>query len=211
MQVSLRPARREDAPDLARLVDMAGEGLPSYFWARMAEPGETPMEVGVRRAAGDAGGFSWRNAVVAEVAGQVAGALVSYRVADEPEPLDALPPVFRPLQALENLVPGSQLCERDRDLSRLPPAGRGGAADGGGGAAGRGRAGRVEPHRRRPQPGGAAALRGLRLRGDRRGSRWSGRAGGASSEAWVLMVRRVRASNAGRARYIDGWRVLAFP
>ena len=107
MQVSLRPARREDAPDLARLMDMAGEGLPSWVWARMAEPGETPMQVGARRAAGDAGGFSWRNAVVAEVAGQVAGALVSYRVADEPEPLEALPPVFRPLQALENRVPGS--------------------------------------------------------------------------------------------------------
>jgi hypothetical protein len=41
MAIELRPARREDAADLARLVDLAGEGLPSYLWAGMAEPGRS--------------------------------------------------------------------------------------------------------------------------------------------------------------------------
>ncbi len=106
--VLLRPARRADAPDLARLVDLAGEGLPSHLWARMAAPGEDAFAVGVRRAERDAGGFSWRNAVVAEIGGAVAGALVSYRLGAAPEPLDDLPPLFRPLQALENRAPGTE-------------------------------------------------------------------------------------------------------
>jgi ribosomal protein S18 acetylase RimI-like enzyme len=102
MAIELRPARREDAADLARLVDLAGEGLPSYLWAGMAEPGEDAFAVGVRRAARGGGEFSWRNAAMAEIGGAVAGALVSYRIGDQAEPIDGLPPIFRPMQALEN-------------------------------------------------------------------------------------------------------------
>jgi ribosomal protein S18 acetylase RimI-like enzyme len=104
----LRPARREDAADLARLVDLASEGLTSYLWARMAGPGEDAFALGVRRAARDEGSFSWRNAVMAELDRQVAGGLVTYRIGDEPAPLDELPPMFRPLQALENRALGTQ-------------------------------------------------------------------------------------------------------
>ena len=84
-ELRLRPARREDAADLARLVDLASEGLTSYIWAEMAEPGEDALAVGVRRAARDEGAFSWRNAVMAELDGSVAGGLVSYPIGDEPE------------------------------------------------------------------------------------------------------------------------------
>jgi ribosomal protein S18 acetylase RimI-like enzyme len=105
--VILRPARREDAPDLARLVDLAGEGLPRFVWAGMAEPGEDAWAVGARRASRDEGAFSWRNATVAEVGGALAGCLVGYPIGDRPEPLDEVPPMFRPLQALENRALGS--------------------------------------------------------------------------------------------------------
>jgi ribosomal protein S18 acetylase RimI-like enzyme len=107
-EARLRKGRREDAADLARLVDLASEGLTSYLWAQMAEPGEDPFAVGVRRAARGEGAFSWRNAVMAELDGQVAGGLVTYRIADTPEPLDELPAMFRPLQALENRALGTQ-------------------------------------------------------------------------------------------------------
>lgn len=106
--LALRPARREDATDLARLAAIAGEGLPSFIWARLASPGEDPFAVGMRRALRDASGFSWRNAAVAEVGGAVAGAAIAYRIGDAPKPPGALPPMFRPLQALENLALGSQ-------------------------------------------------------------------------------------------------------
>jgi ribosomal protein S18 acetylase RimI-like enzyme len=86
---------------------MAGEGLASHFWAGMAEPGETPLAAGMRRAAGGEGVLSWRNAVVAEIGDRVVGGLVAYRIGAEPRPLDTLPAVFRPLQALENQAPGT--------------------------------------------------------------------------------------------------------
>ena len=106
---ALRPARPGDAADLARLVELASEGLAGYLWARMAAPGEDAA--GRRRparAARDEGAFSWRNAVMAEIGGAVAGGLVTYRIGEAPEPLDALPAMFRPLQALENRAPGTQ-------------------------------------------------------------------------------------------------------
>lgn len=103
----LRPARPEDAADMARLGDLAGRGLSRHLWARQAAPGEDPLAVGARRAARDEGLFSWRNAVIATVGGATAGMLVSFPLADEPEPLDDLPAMFRPLQALENRVRGT--------------------------------------------------------------------------------------------------------
>lgn len=103
----LRPARRSDAVDMARLGDLAGAGLSRHLWAQQAAPGEDPLGVGARRAARDEGAFSWTRAVIAEVDGVTAGMLVTYLVGAEPEPVDDLPPMFRPLQALENRVPGS--------------------------------------------------------------------------------------------------------
>ena len=103
----LRPARRSDAPDMARLGAVAGGGLSRYLWAQQAAPGEDLLAVGARRAARDEGAFSWTRTVIAELGGRTAGMLVTYRIAEEPEPLADLPPMFRPLQALENRVPGS--------------------------------------------------------------------------------------------------------
>jgi ribosomal protein S18 acetylase RimI-like enzyme len=102
----LRPARPGDAEDLARLAELASEGLASALWAGVAEPGERPLEVGARRAAGGEGAFSWRNAVMAEVDGRVAGALVAYHVRG-PAPVEEAPALVRPLQALENRAVGT--------------------------------------------------------------------------------------------------------
>ena len=104
----LRPATLDDADALAELFDLAGEGLPLHLWARMAEPGETALEVGRRRARRDGAAFSWRNATVIEAGGGVAASLVGYALPDAPEPQDpAIPPMFRPLDELERLALGS--------------------------------------------------------------------------------------------------------
>lgn len=105
---AFRPAERADAAVLAELVNHAGEGLPLYLWEQMTAPGETAWDVGRRRAARDEGAFSWRNAVIIECEGQAAGCLIGYGIADEPEPIpDDFPAMFRPLQELENLAPGT--------------------------------------------------------------------------------------------------------
>jgi ribosomal protein S18 acetylase RimI-like enzyme len=101
-ETGLRPAGRDDAADLARLADLASEGMARFLWARMGAPGEDPLAIGIARAARDEGAFSWRNAILAEVGGAVAGLLVHYRIGTEPAPLDDQPGLFQPLQRLEN-------------------------------------------------------------------------------------------------------------
>jgi ribosomal protein S18 acetylase RimI-like enzyme len=107
-QSAFRPAVRADAPVLAELVNHAGEGIPLYLWDKLKEPGETAWDAGRRRAARDEGAFSYRNAVVIEHEGKAAGCLIGYAISDAPEPIpDDYPAMFRPLQELENLAPGT--------------------------------------------------------------------------------------------------------
>jgi ribosomal protein S18 acetylase RimI-like enzyme len=108
-EVSFRPATRADTASLAVLVDIAGEGMPAYMWSTLASPGQSVLELGRERAGRDRGGFSWKNAVVAEVNGEVAGGLVGYRL-DDPYDLGGLaeiPPIVQPLVKLEARAPGS--------------------------------------------------------------------------------------------------------
>ncbi|MGD8379089.1 MAG: N-acetyltransferase [Gammaproteobacteria bacterium] len=104
-----RIADPEDAVALARLVNIAGEGLPFYLWTGMASEGQSPWDVGQERARRESGGFSYRNAIVRDDAGQVAACLVGYALDDGSQPTDhaAIPPMFVPLQALEDRVPGT--------------------------------------------------------------------------------------------------------
>lgn len=107
--MKIRQAEKSDAVVLARLIDLAGEGIPGYLWAGMAEPGETALEAGTRRAARDEGGFSYRNARVLTGDRGVLGMLVAYRLPD-PYPLNDLddcPAIVQPLIRLEAQAPGS--------------------------------------------------------------------------------------------------------
>lgn len=104
-----RLAEANDAPALAELVNFAGEGLPLYLWDRLKQPGQTAWDVGLERARREKSGFSYRNAVVAEIDGKCAACLIGYPQPEHPEPIDyaAMPPIFVPLQELENLAPNS--------------------------------------------------------------------------------------------------------
>jgi ribosomal protein S18 acetylase RimI-like enzyme len=109
---ALRPPFRlatpADAAVLAELVDYAGEGMPLYLWQRMAGPGETAWDVGRKRAGRDTGSFSYRNAAVIEHEGACAGALIGYAISAKPDPIPSdMPPMFVPLQELENLAPST--------------------------------------------------------------------------------------------------------
>src|SRR4030042_6383226 len=83
---TFRPATKADASALAVLVDIAGEGMPAYMWSTLKAPGQSVLEFGRERAARETGGFSWRNAVVAEIDGEIAASLVSYRLDDPHHP-----------------------------------------------------------------------------------------------------------------------------
>jgi len=104
-----RYATRSDALPMAELINIAGEGMPLYLWTNMAEPGDSPWDVGQQRAVRESGGFSYRNTVVREDDGKVAAALMGNPLPDEPEAVDYddMPPMFVPLQQLEDLVAGT--------------------------------------------------------------------------------------------------------
>jgi ribosomal protein S18 acetylase RimI-like enzyme len=97
-----------DAAAMADLVHFASEGLALCLWTRIAPPGVDPWSIGRERAEREVGGFSYRNAVVAEAEGRVAAALIGYPLADVPEQMPAdLPPIVVPLEQLESLAPGT--------------------------------------------------------------------------------------------------------
>lgn len=98
----IRPAAEDDAIDLARLIDIAGEGIPSWFWARSCAAGQTPLDIGSERAQRASGGFSYKNALIATRAETVLGMVLSYPIdaALEDDPRD-LPDPIAPFVALE--------------------------------------------------------------------------------------------------------------
>ncbi len=92
------------------LVDIAGEGMPASMWRTMTAPGQSLLGLGRERARRDTGGFSYRNAIVAEIGGEVVACLVGYRL-DDPYNLSGLnemPELVRPLVLLEAKAPGSR-------------------------------------------------------------------------------------------------------
>jgi ribosomal protein S18 acetylase RimI-like enzyme len=109
LQPPFRPATPADAAALTDLVHFASEGLALHVWTRIAGPDGDAWQIGRERARRETGSFSYRNAVVIEEpAGQVTAALIGYALPDAPQPISQdMPPMFVPLQELENLAPGT--------------------------------------------------------------------------------------------------------
>ena len=103
IQPPFRRATADDADALADFVEFASEGLGVYLWAKMAGPGGDPWRIGRERVQGAAGPLSYRNAVVAELAGRPAAGMISYPADSKADPVDdELPAVLVPLQELTN-------------------------------------------------------------------------------------------------------------
>lgn len=107
--IELRAATPDDADVMAKLINLAGEGLPVYLWQDMIEGNETAWDVGRRRAQREEGGFSYRNTCLAIGDDQIMGAITAYGQPDAFEPVDPaeIPPLFVPILELESLAPGS--------------------------------------------------------------------------------------------------------
>ncbi len=106
--MSIRDAKAADAEHLVRFINMAADDLPLHFWRKSVGEAGDPWAYGRERAARDGGNFSYRNAWLAEVDGQVAACLLGYPAEDAPEAIDPdTPPIFVPLLELEALAPGA--------------------------------------------------------------------------------------------------------
>ena len=106
-----RRATPDDAVAMAKLANIAGEGMPHYFWQKLAdEEGSTDAwEIGQDRAQRESGSFSFRNTVVREESSAVVAALIGYALPEvaEPSNYDDMPAMIVPLQQLEDLAPGT--------------------------------------------------------------------------------------------------------
>ena len=105
------PFRRASPDDAAALIDFvhfASEGLALYVWTKLAGPGGDPWALARERVIRTAGAVTYHNAIVREEDGRPVAGLFGYPLADTPEPIPAdMPAMFRPLQELENLAPGT--------------------------------------------------------------------------------------------------------
>ncbi|MEM8849539.1 MAG: GNAT family N-acetyltransferase [Pseudomonadota bacterium] len=106
--IQVRAARRAEARTIARLTDIAGEGLASHLWSHMAGPNESALSVGTARAARCDGAFSWRNARTSTWHGAAVGIVIDYDLDDVEPPGADVPPLLRPLCALEAEVAGTR-------------------------------------------------------------------------------------------------------
>jgi ribosomal protein S18 acetylase RimI-like enzyme len=103
-RVTIRPARKSDAAEVALLVNIAVHGGIARGWAQSEDAAGTydPIEVGrVEMMSGDPE-FGWEGATMAEVDGEVVGMLLGYRKGDEYRPVPATVAGFmRPIEELE--------------------------------------------------------------------------------------------------------------
>lgn len=100
-----RCATGADAAQMAELVDISGDGLPLYLWAKFARPGQSAWEVGLERARLGLGGFAFVHTVVRDVDGQVAACLIGQPRSAAPQPPDGkIPAALVPLNELGNLA-----------------------------------------------------------------------------------------------------------
>jgi ribosomal protein S18 acetylase RimI-like enzyme len=105
IQPPFRAAMSEDAGTLAEFANFASEGLGIYLWSKMAGDGGDPWSIGREHVRNETGNLSYRNAVIAELAGRPASGLISFPLRDKLEPIsDKLPAMFVPLRELMNLA-----------------------------------------------------------------------------------------------------------
>lgn len=100
-----RLADASDASQLADLVNFAGEGLPYHIWSGLAVEGQDPWEIGRSRQAKKA---AEGQIIVFDHGSGPCASLTGYAIGSKPVEIDeGFPPLFRPLQELENRAPNS--------------------------------------------------------------------------------------------------------
>ena len=101
MTVLFRPARRDDAREIARFFQISSEGGADYIWSLIAQPGEDLLEVGAARYAREGVNFSYENCLIAEQQGRVIGMMHSYVMRHDPHAEPVTDPVLAPYADME--------------------------------------------------------------------------------------------------------------
>ena len=100
--ITYRDAVKSDCPDIAKLFQLASDGVADYVWTIHAKPGESSIDVGIRRYMREDTAFSYQNCLIATVSDKIAGMMLAYPMEvdldmDETE----IDPVLLPYARLE--------------------------------------------------------------------------------------------------------------
>ncbi|MEI2300351.1 GNAT family N-acetyltransferase [Ensifer sp. MJa1] len=111
--ITIRPAERREAAELAILVDIAAQGFASWLWYGAVQHGvtDTAFERGRNKLREEPGPGNWRDALVAEVDDEVAGLSVGYAIGPDVSKVVAGHPVLEPLLALQRQIVGHWFIE----------------------------------------------------------------------------------------------------
>ncbi|MBW9061797.1 GNAT family N-acetyltransferase [Rhizobium herbae] len=109
----LRAAQRKDAAELAVLVDIASHGFATWLWygAVMRGDKDSAMEQGRSRMRNDHEPGTWKDAMVAEWDGEIAGVSIGYDLEESVRDMVAPHPVIKPLLDLQVTVIGSRFID----------------------------------------------------------------------------------------------------
>jgi ribosomal protein S18 acetylase RimI-like enzyme len=76
---AIRPAKVEDARDIASLIAISSDGVAVIEWAEAAATeGVEPLDIGEHTYRNSDGDYSWRNCTIVEKDGKVAGMLLAF-------------------------------------------------------------------------------------------------------------------------------------
>lgn len=106
--VTIRRAERQDAAELAILVDISSHGLASWLWYGAVLNGsrQTAFEEGRSFMRSDTLRAAWTDASLALVDGEIAGMVIGYPIDPAIAREEAPHPVFEPILQLQKTVTG---------------------------------------------------------------------------------------------------------
>lgn len=107
--IALRQASRRDASELAILADIASRGFASWLWFADVATGvsDTPLERGRLKMSEEEAVGGWRDAVIAEAYGEVAGVAIGHSLEEGIDKIEATVPATEPMLALQKTVVGT--------------------------------------------------------------------------------------------------------
>jgi ribosomal protein S18 acetylase RimI-like enzyme len=104
--IQIRPATAQDTDALIALIDIASNGFVNSLFAEATPDGMTVTAFIAARMHDTSSGLSFSKMWVADIGRQVAGFIALDHTPHTATPItDDIPPMFRPLTALENLAP----------------------------------------------------------------------------------------------------------
>lgn len=113
MDYIVRQGRKEEAYELAKLVNQAGQGpnsrgLDLVGWSAEAKDGEDPYEVGKRTIETETEPYSYNNMRVLECNGEIAALTLCFIAFKRtPEQMEKISEDFRVFKKLTNTIPGT--------------------------------------------------------------------------------------------------------